>query len=93
MSNSELLARVSRDLALGTNRANLADVAVGSRVKIVAIDPANQASLLPEGIDCGVEVSLERRLALGGPLIIRLGRARLAVSRVVAAGIEVEPTC
>ena len=47
--------------------------------------------LAPEGIDVGVELCVERRLALGGPLIVRLGRARLAMARSVAAGVTVEP--
>ncbi len=34
---------------------------------------------------------VERRLALGGPLIVRLGRTRLAVARRVAADVLVEP--
>jgi Fe2+ transport system protein FeoA len=58
---------------------------------VVAIDPAIRASLSPEGLDVGVEVIVERRLALGGPLIVRLGRARLAIARSLAAGVVVEP--
>jgi Fe2+ transport system protein FeoA len=69
------------------------DAPVGGRFRVVGLDPDHRDALLPEGIDSGVELSLERRLVLGGPLIVRVGRARLAVSRGVAAGIEVEPAC
>jgi Fe2+ transport system protein FeoA len=91
MANSELVTRVSSGAPAG--RGRLVDAAVGGRFRVVAIDPEHRAALLPEGIDSGAEISVERRLALGGPVIVRLGRARLAVSRSVAAGIEVEPAC
>jgi Fe2+ transport system protein FeoA len=91
VSNSELATRVSAELAPVQGRGWLADAAVGRRLRVVAIDLACRASLSPEGIDVGVEVSVERRLALGGPLIVRLGRTRLAIARSLAAGVFVEP--
>ncbi len=60
-------------------------------LRVVAIDSACRAFLSPEGIDVGVEVSVERRLALGGPLIVQLGRTRLAIARSLAAGVLVDP--
>jgi Fe2+ transport system protein FeoA len=60
-------------------------------LRVVAVETACRASLAPEGIDVGVGVSVERRLALGGPLIVRVGRARVAVARSVAAGVVVVP--
>ncbi len=71
--------------------ARLVDAAVGRPLLVTAIDPACRASLTPEGIDLGVEITIERRLALGGPFILRLGRARLAIARSIARGIFVEP--
>ena len=91
MANSELAARVSEPPVAPPGR--LVDAAAGGRLRVVAIEPAHRAALLPEGIDVGVDVEVERRLALGGPLIVRVGRARLAISRSVAAGIEVGPPC
>lgn len=89
MSNSELPARVSRARVAGTMQ--LVDAAVGQPLRVTSLDPAHRASLAPEGIDVGVELSVERCLALGGPLIVRLGRARLAIARSIAAGLIVEP--
>jgi len=91
VSNSELVTRVSVDRAPIQGRGRVVDAAVGRPLRVVAIDPAGRASLSPEGIDVGVEVSVERRLALGGPLIVRLGRTRLAIARSLAAGVVVEP--
>jgi Fe2+ transport system protein FeoA len=34
---------------------------------------------------------VEVRLPLGGPVVVRVGRARIAIARAVAAGILVEP--
>ncbi len=67
------------------------DAALERQLRVVAIESACRVSLSPEGIDVGVEVSVERRLALGGPLIVRLGRTRLAIARSLAAGVVVEP--
>jgi Fe2+ transport system protein FeoA len=90
VSNSELVTRVSivEPTAAGTR---LVDAAVAQHFRVIALDPAGVASLTPEGIDIGVELVIERRLALGGPLIVRLGHARLAIARSVAAGVVVEP--
>jgi Fe2+ transport system protein FeoA len=92
MANSESPTRVS-EAAAGLGRERLVDAVAGRRLRIVAVDPEHRAVLLAEGLDAGVEVAVERRLALGGPLIVQVGRARLAVSRSVAAGVEVEPAC
>jgi Fe2+ transport system protein FeoA len=68
----------------------LVDATVGQPLRITSLNPAHHASLAPEGIGVGVELSVERRLALGGPVIVRLGRARLAIARNIAAGVGVE---
>ncbi|HEX7498188.1 MAG TPA: FeoA family protein [Candidatus Limnocylindrales bacterium] len=89
MSNSELPTRIS-DQALAGRVALVAAVA-RRPLRVVAIDAACLASLAPEGVDVGVQLSVERRLALGGPVIVRLGGARLALSRSLARGVFVEP--
>jgi Fe2+ transport system protein FeoA len=66
------------------------DALVGRPLRVVAVDQACRASLAPEGVDVGVEISVERRLALGGPLIVRLGRTRLAIARSLARGVFVQ---
>ena len=54
------------------------------------MESARRAALAQEGIFEGAPITVERRLALGGPLIVRLGRTRLAVARRVAADVLVE---
>jgi Fe2+ transport system protein FeoA len=92
VSNSESVTRVSADAyASRGSAANLADAAPGRLVVVTAIDTAGRAALVPEGLDVGVEVTVERRLALGGPVIVSLGRTRLAIARSLAAGVSVRP--
>ena len=61
----------------------------GRRLRVVAVAPEHEPALAQEGLGIGVEISVERRLALGGPLIVRLGRTRLALARTVAGSILV----
>ena len=92
VDNSESATRVSSDRGVVPERGLLSDAVVRRPLRVVGVDPACRASLVPEGIGVGVEISVERRLALGGPLIVRLDRARLAIARSVAAGVVVEPS-
>ncbi len=62
----------------------------GVALRVSAVEAGSAASLLSEGIGPGVEVSVERKLALGGPVIVRLGGARLALARSIAATVQVE---
>jgi Fe2+ transport system protein FeoA len=52
---------------------------------------SSRAALEQEGIATGVALRVDRRVGLGGPVIVRLGRARLAIARAIAGGVEVEP--
>jgi Fe2+ transport system protein FeoA len=61
------------------------------RLRIVAVEPSRRVALEQEGLLVGAEIAVERRLALGGPLILRLGQSRLAIARTVAADVLVEP--
>jgi Fe2+ transport system protein FeoA len=89
MVNSESPTRISPDRQGSGTR--LVDVATGQLVVVTGVDAEHAASLALEGIRVGVELSVERRLVLGGPLIVRLGRARMAIARSVAAGLLVAP--
>ena len=89
VSNSELPTRISDQVLAG--RVALVAAVAQRPLRVVAIDAACRASLAPEGVDVGVQLSIERRLALGGPVIVRLGGARLALSRSLARGVFVEP--
>jgi Fe2+ transport system protein FeoA len=59
------------------------------RVVAVAADDAER--LAAEGLHPGDVVVVDARLPLGGPLVVRVGRVRIAIARSVAAGILVEP--
>ena len=84
MTNSELAARDSND-------RSLIDAAPDLELRIVRVVDEDADGVGAEGLLPGVVVSIERRIAFGGPLIIRLGRARLALGRDVARRIVVEP--
>ncbi len=90
VSNSESATRVSTADPIASG-SRLVDAAVAQPLRVTSLDPECRASLTPEGFDVGVEITVERRLALGGPLIVRLGRARIAIARSVAARVIVEP--
>lgn len=63
----------------------------GSRARVVAVRPADVHRLAAEGLHAGERLEVEVRLPLGGPVVVRVGRARIAIARAVAAGILVEP--
>jgi ferrous iron transport protein A len=70
----------------------------GRRARIVAVDwarlaPEDGARLRALGIDAGAEVAVAHRGVLGArdPLAVTIGRMTVAVRRVHAAAIEVEP--
>jgi Fe2+ transport system protein FeoA len=56
---------------------------------VVAIGHEQESALVQEGLAVGTEITVERRLALGGPMIVHTGRTRLALARSVAATIRV----
>jgi len=69
----------------------LASLSVGARSRVVAVPPEDAERLAAEGLHRGDSLQVEVVLPLGGPVVVRLGRARVAVARRVAAGILVEP--
>lgn len=66
----------------------LEHLAVGVRAVVGAIALEHVARLAAEGLHEGDVVEVETRLPLGGPLVIVVGRTRLAVARRVAAGVR-----
>ncbi|HSW42907.1 MAG TPA: FeoA family protein [Patescibacteria group bacterium] len=68
----------------------LARLAAGACTRVVAIPPGDADRLAAEGLHRGDTVEVEAVLPLGGPVVVRLGRARVAIARRVAAGILVE---
>jgi Fe2+ transport system protein FeoA len=69
----------------------LSRVAVGWRRVIEAVDGPDRAELEREGILPGSVVVVTARTPLGGPVVVELGRARIALSAAVAAQVATRP--
>jgi Fe2+ transport system protein FeoA len=69
----------------------LSRVPVGWRRVIEAVDGPDRAELEREGVLPGSVVVVTARTPLGGPVIVDLGRARLALSAAVAAQVATRP--
>jgi Fe2+ transport system protein FeoA len=69
---------------------SLAALEPGRAARVVAVAVADAERLAAEGLNPGDRVEVEVRLPLGGPVVVRIGRARIAIARAVAAGILVE---
>jgi len=65
---------------------------VGHAAVVVGVEGPAAHELLHEGIAPGVTVTIESRTPLGGPLIVRVGRSRVAVARPAACDIQIRPT-
>jgi Fe2+ transport system protein FeoA len=72
--------------------SRLRDAPLGECVTVVAIDPDHLEELAFEGVHVGSLVTVRGRAPLGGPLLVGVGRARVAVARVVADAVTVRPT-
>ncbi|HJW21156.1 MAG TPA: protoporphyrinogen oxidase [Candidatus Limnocylindrales bacterium] len=70
----------------------LDELPIGTPARVSAIAPAHAEELAAEGIGPGSEVVLVARAPLGGPVVVRTGRARVAVPGEVSAGVTVRPT-
>jgi Fe2+ transport system protein FeoA len=68
----------------------LVDLEPGVVASVVEVEPGELRRLAAEGLAPGDRVVVEERLPLGGPIVVRVGRARLALARRVAAAIRVE---
>ena len=79
MSNSEL----------PTQDWTLDDLPIGVSARVVALDTNRDPSLAGHGIRPGATVEVEDDAPFGGPRIVNLGSARLAIARVVARRIHV----
>ncbi len=69
----------------------LSRVAVGERRRIATVDGAARAELEREGLLAGSIVTVAGRTPLGGPVIVEVGRTRVAVAAQVASAISTEP--
>jgi Fe2+ transport system protein FeoA len=59
-------------------------------VRVTGVPAEARQALEQEGVVAGTELTVERRVGMGGPVIVRLGPARLAIARSVAKKVEVE---
>ena len=62
---------------------------VGRAARVVSIAGDHHADLALEGLLPGTAVAVASRSPLGGPLVVGIGRARIAVARSVASKISV----
>ena len=69
----------------------LSKAPVGWRRVITGIDGPDRSELEREGILVGSVVVVAARTPLGGPVVVELGRARLALSTRVAAQVQTRP--
>ena len=54
------------------------------------VEPDDLAAILrAEGLVPGVEITPERRLPMGGPVVVRIGHARVALGRDIARRVLV----
>jgi len=70
--------------------ASLDALGPGNRGRVAWIDPTRQAELVQHGLIEGTVVRLESRAPFGGPVVLGIGRARLAIGRGLARAIRVE---
>ena len=68
----------------------LSRVPTGSRCRITSVEATIRGDLGREGLLPGTEVAVIARTPLGGPLVVEVGRARIALSCAVAAGVATE---
>jgi Fe2+ transport system protein FeoA len=66
----------------------LSRVAVGWRRIVTAVEGPDRAELEREGVHPGSTVVVTARTPLGGPLVVEVGRGRLALSSAVAAQVD-----
>jgi Fe2+ transport system protein FeoA len=63
----------------------------GERLCVTSVGAVHADELVREGILPGAVVQVASRTPLGGPVIVCLGRVRLALSADVAAAVVGEP--
>jgi len=69
----------------------LASARVGARLRVTVVDAPHADELAREGVLPGAILEVASRTPLGGPVIVTLGRVRLALSGDVAAAVAGEP--
>ena len=97
MRNPESAARISGkgpiSAAPSDSETSLLSLPPGSIAAVAAIDGDTSVidQLIGHGIVEAALLEVESRLPLGGPLLVRVGRARIAVPRALARHVRVRP--
>jgi Fe2+ transport system protein FeoA len=73
-----------------TQEWTLATVGVGESVEILAVVGPQADELRAHGLRPGARVVVDGDAPFGGPRLVRLGRARVAVDRRLARSIHVD---
>jgi len=63
-------------------------LAPGNGGRVASVGPAHRAELAREGVRPGVDLSVASAAPFDGPLVLHLGRARVALDRSVARTVE-----
>ena len=74
-----------------TGDCTLADLPVGVRARILAVADVEVVRLATHGLNPGAALTVERNAPFGGPRIVRLGAARIAVPSTIARSVRVRP--
>ena len=69
----------------------LSSLATGRSARIVGMPADAAAALAAEGFAVGDLLEIETRQPFGGPFVVRVGHARLAIAARIAREIVVEP--
>jgi Fe2+ transport system protein FeoA len=69
--------------------AVLSALHAGAEGVVASLDPAVASALEDVGIAVGTVLVVEHRIPLGGPIVVRVGTARVALGRPIAKGVRV----
>jgi Fe2+ transport system protein FeoA len=73
-------------------RVQLTGLARGRVATVLSVGANDTADLLHAGIRPGSRVRVDAVAPFGGPMVIGVGRSRVAVAREVAARIAIDPS-
>jgi Fe2+ transport system protein FeoA len=71
----------------GEDPAPLSRLAVGQPHTVLRVDGPERAELAREGVQAGAVVVVAARTPLGGPIVVQVGGARVAMSSRVASQV------
>jgi Fe2+ transport system protein FeoA len=74
-----------------TQEWTLASIPAGETVEVIEIRAEQPEQLLVHGLRPGARLVVEADAPFGGPRVVRLGRARVAIDRRLAAAVRVAP--